>query len=605
MSQQSHDLLHIENYSKKELLDIISKTSGMNLIEPSPSQINSAIKIAKQKSRGKTDLTNFFEQAQEKLTEDADELWQTEYTRPTNPDGDNERTNRLQQVQISNDEDDNFVMFRNKLNVATVHPSSQLQGEINPNMRNTIVRTANIDSQYRHVLFDNSKNTDNDEPVYTPSTDFTLELSEPLRNVLSIKLHSIHIPVTWYTFSKHIGNTCIEFDDLDVLLGEKTDYNDNIVLENAIDNSGNDVSQYTETNSINASLTETPLPACNCIPDGNYTSDTIIDILNSTFSGISTNSGSVEGGYITFTLNTFTKKVTIINVSGKNLRIYFFKPYGVVGPTYKWNKNTKVWTKSENSEQSCIQKCLKQTFTNNNLGWNLGFRLQPDPATGVVYLDIKKDQSIEAPATINVNGSPYFTLAVDDYNQNHLNNGMINIIEKSDSIPIPNYYNPNEKDNTIVGTGVPDGSSGTVPIVVGPSTTDDVAQACAIRENPRNRKVPFVTKNIYAPRRLTNAQIYSINEIISNRDKPRIRLPPPSTPNILAHIPLKDVGTLLADGSTYIEYGSSLHVHTRTYFGPVNIRKLRVQLFDDKGILVDLNGNDWSFTLIVEQLYQY
>jgi hypothetical protein len=30
-----------------------------------------------------------------------------------------------------------------------------------------------------------------------------------------------------------------------------------------------------------------------------------------------------------------------------------------------------------------------------------------------------------------------------------------------------------------------------------------------------------------------------------------------------------------------------------------------VRLLDDKGNLVNLNDNDWSFSLIVEQLYQY
>ena len=605
MSEQTPDLLHIENYSKQDLLDIISKTSGMNLVNPSSVQINSAIKIAKQKSSGQTDLAKFFDEAQAKLSEDSSELWQTEYTQPTNPGGNRNRTNRVQQVQVSNDEDENFVMFRNKLNVATVHPSSQLQGDINPNMRNTIVRTANIDSQYRHVLFDNSKNTDIDEPVYTPATDFTLELSEPLRNVLSIKLHSIHIPVTWYSFSKYIGNTCIEIDNLDRVLGNIVDPDETSTLD-MYDSSANEIILDEDfPGFVASSPSDVILPTCNCIPDGNYTADALIQALNKIFV-VSDSSGNSLGGYISFTLNTVSKKVTIHNESNFSLRIYFFKPYGVVGGTYTWNNKTNIWEKATGSNgQQCILGCVKQAFTNNNLGWSLGFRLQPDPTSGFVYLDLKKKESIEAPATINVNGSPYFTLAVDDYNQNHLNNGMINIIEKSDSIPIPNYYNPNEKDNTIVGSGVPGVNNNSTPVIVGPHTDDDISQACAIRENPRNRKIPFITKNIYAPRRLTNAQIYSVNEIISNRGKPRIRVPPPSTPNILAHIPLKNVGTLIADGSTYIEYGSSLHVHARTYFGPVNIRKLHVQLFDDKGILVDLNGNDWSFTLIVEQLYQY
>ena len=41
----------------------------------------------------------------------------------------------------------------------------------------------------------------------------------------------------------------------------------------------------------------------------------------------------------------------------------------------------------------------------------------------------------------------------------------------------------------------------------------------------------------------------------------------------------------------------------RVYSGPVKIDKLRIRLLDDKGNLVNLHDNDWSFTLIVEQLH--
>ena len=54
-----------------------------------------------------------------------------------------------------------------------------------------------------------------------------------------------------------------------------------------------------------------------------------------------------------------------------------------------------------------------------------------------------------------------------------------------------------------------------------------------------------------------------------------------------------------------IEYGTSLQSNSRTYFGPVNIERLRVKLVDDKGNLMNLHDIDWSFTLIIEQLYQY
>ena len=41
----------------------------------------------------------------------------------------------------------------------------------------------------------------------------------------------------------------------------------------------------------------------------------------------------------------------------------------------------------------------------------------------------------------------------------------------------------------------------------------------------------------------------------------------------------------------------------REYFGPVNIKKLQIKLLDKMGRVVDLNNNDYSFTLKIEQLY--
>ena len=41
----------------------------------------------------------------------------------------------------------------------------------------------------------------------------------------------------------------------------------------------------------------------------------------------------------------------------------------------------------------------------------------------------------------------------------------------------------------------------------------------------------------------------------------------------------------------------------RTYFGPVDLMKLRIRILDEFGRVVDLNKSDYSFTIKVEQLY--
>jgi len=58
-------------------------------------------------------------------------------------------------------------------------------------------------------------------------------------------------------------------------------------------------------------------------------------------------------------------------------------------------------------------------------------------------------------------------------------------------------------------------------------------------------------------------------------------------------------------GTVYIEFSGSLQENKRVYFGPVNIERMRVKLLDDKGNLLNLNGADWSITLVCDILYQY
>jgi len=43
--------------------------------------------------------------------------------------------------------------------------------------------------------------------------------------------------------------------------------------------------------------------------------------------------------------------------------------------------------------------------------------------------------------------------------------------------------------------------------------------------------------------------------------------------------------------------------YKRSYFGPVDLMKLRIKLLDKFGRIVDLNNSDYSFTIRVEQLY--
>ena len=65
------------------------------------------------------------------------------------------------------------------------------KGVLNPTKTNTIQRIISIDSQYRN-------------PLYIAS-DYAFDLSEPLKNVVALKLYSVQIPYSWYTVTNSYG----------------------------------------------------------------------------------------------------------------------------------------------------------------------------------------------------------------------------------------------------------------------------------------------------------------------------------------------------------------------------------------------------------------
>ena len=96
----------------------------------------------------------------------------------------------------------------------------------------------------------------------------------------------------------------------------------------------------------------------------------------------------------------------------------------------------------------------------------------------------------------------------------------------------------------------------------------------------------------------------TINEIIKNRkNSPNIKVPPPSTNNLMAIIPVNQNG--MAFGDVFVEKANTIGLNIRNYFGPVDIERIEVKLYDDKGNILDLNGSEWSFSVLTTQLYQY
>ena len=580
---------NIDDYSIADLLTILNIQNNT----PTEFEIKAAANklITQLKHDNKLKIAVFIGQARDKIIsnmgsdmveeeEDEDNIqydantqlgnwWTNEYIAQEDPVENTKPTDRYQKVDIFDPEgkqNNAFVMKKKRLGILQSHPIPVVQGTINPNLKNTISRIVSVDSQYRSNIIPYSGNNIN-APSF--NTDFGFDLSERLTNVISMTLNSIQIPTSWYIFDDSLGNTCFKYQ-----IGVESVTNRSILVK---------------------------------IPSGNYT----IPYLNEYFKNY-TYIDPETGFSITINLNLY---ITFDENTGK--LIFCSNESDITLIFY----DTLLFN-------SCLDNSCgtSQMRINQNLGWSLGYRTNlentlsiqinndinnpptqptnqlPPPSAvnlppGYIYYNIA-----QAPA--NLYGPTYFLLVVDDYNNNRVNNSLVTITNVSNKLDLPSYYNSAVKNanNTFATVGCP-----------------NVLNAAEPSLNIPPSALPYMTKS--SPRQLTQSQLYTANEILFNRSTFSNKTFGPSSADVLALIPLNGIGSLRtkiayeATGKVslagsqfsqpYILFGPQLEANARTYFGPVDIDRMRVRLLDDKGNLVNLNDVDWSFSLIVEQLYQY
>ena len=124
--------------------------------------------------------------------------------------------------------------------------------------------------------------------------------------------------------------------------------------------------------------------------------------------------------------------------------------------------------------------------------------------------------------------------------------------------------------------------------------------------NMQNRKSykcnPYTSVIQSRKKSLTQNQLYSIDAITRAQTETQIKKSTTqSHRDVFAVVPIKSG---LSPGETFVEFGGTLQSQERTYFGPVNISRLRIKLMTDKGDIINLNGAHWSFQLICETLYK-
>jgi hypothetical protein len=207
---------------------------------------------------------------------------------------------------------------------------------------------------------------------------------------------------------------------------------------------------------------------------------------------------------------------------------------------------------------------------------------------------------VQSTAIVDLNGPKYLILAVDDYNQNHVNNSLVSITQIPSDIKMPNYFSSDiPKYNVTQNTNNFSLSETNGLLVAGKFNPSQVKYANVYY----NSNFTDVSGN-KPPRALTQSQVYTINEINKNKSRnTNYLMKAPTNSDILALIPVKTSG--VNTGDLLVDLTSPLQENLRSYFGPVTIDRLGVRLLDDKGNVLNMNGADWCVTLMCECLYQY
>lgn len=298
------------------------------------------------------------------------------------------------------------------------------------------------------------------------------------------------------------------------------------------------------------------------IPPGEYYRDTLIREINAQL-----NNASVR-------TNISATNISIVNKYGNYYTKFVINLKREYGTT---DYNLVFYDKASFATCTSGGSSVQNTTWDTTIGWIMGFREYTvyDMSASGTEEDTVVDSMSGNIATIigdtglSTNLYNYFLLCLDDFNQNHLNDGLVTITNVDTSIPLPSY-------------------ASRADFVCDPATGQKVY----------NITTGLTEKQIYAAEAIANSS--ATTESIGSSVSTKSYGTGPFVSDVFGLIPMKVSG--LANGSSYVEFGGTLQNQERSYFGPVNIHRMSVRLVTDRGNLVDLNKANWSFSLICEQL---
>jgi hypothetical protein len=288
------------------------------------------------------------------------------------------------------------------------------------------------------------------------------------------------------------------------------------------------------------------------IPAQIYTRDQLISAINTAFLTTQiSNGGQAIASKSLIKVIQSTGNVEYVQIrlsvdktyTSSDYKIIFYDPYSFV--------------------QSCVGvNSARNASWDSTLGWILGFHEATE-------YDLSVAPSITGDNVVSVNIYNYFMILLDDYNHNHMNDGVVTTTQAETDLKLPSYTNR---------------AQSTIDPVTGNVIVSSISSS----------GTPLTQRQLYASQASVDQKKATIAATKYSSG--------PFAKNVFGLVPLQ-IATQ-TNNTIYVDYGTALQDQQRNYFGPVNIQRMSVKLINDRGETVDLNGANWSFSFICEQLYQ-
>ena len=334
--------LNIDNYTKKELVEMFDLPSNYdrNTLEMKESKLRESIVNNKEINKDTQAKTiQFLVKAKNIL------LTVSNNQSPQNTDLKQKimdfynSSYELKETKLE-DPQEHMVQVRPEKPYLSSFPSEFFPGVINPLKKRTIKRNLNIDTRFRDNYFG------------SPSTNFNVTLPTTFDNVLQMQLTAIELPTTYYNVSKQYGNNFF-------------------------------------------SVTANEFTSVVTIPDGNYTFDGIVNVINN------------QLDLLGYPFNKVTFLLNINNNSGSGQMM--------VGPL-----DASLNTLSLNFQADRFGIDDRNTPLPLKFGWTIGFR------NGIYTNNL----NYVSEGVVDVTGPRYVYLVIDDHN-NNVNNGFYSAFNSS------------------------------------------------------------------------------------------------------------------------------------------------------------------------------